>query len=124
MKRHLPFATYHAQRVKQEANIVPRPLVLPFNRHGHTYSLVEREGNVALVRVADSVTDVTFGFEVVRIRIAQEQKMPGGKIAPVRETYPGDNDFGRDGFYFMKGDSFARDSRFIELCKKVNTSNS
>ena len=100
---------------------IPRPLVIPFNRHGHTYSLVSRKGNVAIIKVESADTGKLFGFEVVRIRIAPEQQMPGGKIVPVRETYPNDNDFGRDGFYFMKNDTAARDQRFKELYGKANT---
>lgn len=87
----------------------PRPLPLEFNRHGHTYKQLERNDRAAIYSVSGA------GFELVRIRTAKESKLPGGAIAPFREVYPSDEEFGVHGWYFMPDEEAKMRQRFNEL---------
>lgn len=77
----------------------PRPLPTEFTRRGLHYRQVERTPKAAIYRVISGTQVI--GHEVVRIRCARESKLPNGAIAPFRELYPSDEDFGSSGWYFM-----------------------
>lgn len=81
----------------------PRPLPEVFNRHGHTITQSLRTAHSAVYQVSDTLTKQFLGYEVIVIKTAKESKLPGGKTAPFREVYPGDEDFGRTGWYLPGG---------------------
>ncbi len=87
----------------------PRPIALTFNRHGFTYTQLQRQNKAAIYRVERA------GFEVVRIREAKESKLPGGKIAPYREVYPSDEEFGSHGWYFLPNQEEAAYAKYKSL---------
>ncbi len=60
------------------------------------------------------------GHEIVRVRIAKEGKLPGGKVAPLRETYPGDEDFGTHGWYYDVKQLDEAAGKFQSLCLLYN----
>ncbi len=90
----------------------PRPLPLTFNRHDHTYTQVERNDRAAIYTVSHAGRTEVIGFEVIKIRIAKPQKLPGDKMAPLRETYPSDEEFGRHGWYYMRNEQEKMRAKF------------
>lgn len=87
----------------------PKKYPTEFTREGMKHQEVKRIGRVALYSVAE------VGFEVVVIKIAKPQKLPNGETAPWRETYPGNEEFGRRGWYFMKSEKDGAQAKFEEL---------
>lgn len=77
----------------------PVPLPASFQRHGFTYVQLERSGAIALFAIR-TPSGGCVGWEVVRIRVAKQARVPGGKIIPEREVYPSDEDFGTHGWCY------------------------
>lgn len=94
-----------------------RPLSTVVEKHGRKYTQLKRDGNVAMFVISGG------GFEVIHIRIREEQKLPGGKIAPRRETYPSDEEFGTHGWYYPKEYADMAEQKFQTACTKFNTPN-
>lgn len=95
--------------------LLPRPLVMTFNRHGHTITQSLRTALSAVYQVSDTLTGQLLGYEVVVIRTVKESNLPGGKVAPFREVYPGDEDFGRTGWHFPATDRLQAMAKFQSL---------
>lgn len=74
----------------------PKPLRTEFIREGMTHRQIKREGNIAIFQIGL----VEPGFEVIVIRVAKPQKLPGGEMAGWREVYPSTSEFGVKGWYF------------------------
>lgn len=87
----------------------PQPLPHEFKRNGHVYTQVERNDRAAIYSVSGA------GFEVIRIRIGKETTLPNGKVAPLRELYPNDEQFGRHGWYFMPQEMDKMRQKFQEI---------
>lgn len=57
--------------------------------------LLERDDVKAIYEVKHPVDDKFISYyEVFKIAIAQPRKLPNGEVLPVRELYPGHEDFG------------------------------
>lgn len=85
-------------------------------RHGHVYIQLKRTSSCALYEV-QTQSGGTLGYEVIQIRIAQAVFMKiTWKWVSERETYPGDEEFGERGWYFMRVDQGKAESRYLKLC--------
>ena len=87
----------------------PKPLCTEFYRDGMLHRQTRRVGNVAEFSISGG------GCEVVRIRIAKPQKLPNGVMAPWRESYPSTGEFGTRGWYFMREQKEAAETKFAAL---------
>lgn len=77
-----------------------RPLETKFNRHGHAYEQIRRQGSVALFAVKSEFGG-TLGYEVVKVKVAPAVFIKLTKThVPERETYPSDEEFGTRGWYY------------------------
>ena len=102
-------------------NEAPRPLPLSFNRHGHTYEqwMVDAARSAAIYKIKLPGKDKSLlGYEVVRVRIAKESKLPGGKVAPLREVYPGDEEFGTHGWGYSPEQLSVATNKFSSIRSK------
>lgn len=87
----------------------PRPLATQFSRDGMRHTLVKRTGNATMFSVG------LCGYEVAVIRTAKPQKLPTGDIAPWRESYPSNEEFGRRGWYYTRHDIATAEAKFAAL---------
>lgn len=86
------------------------PLKTEFTFRGHTFRQLKRDGKVALYR--RSQEDKVYGYEVVRAKDVPEHTWPNGTTTEAHEGYPGDNEFGVRGWYFMRQDRAGAEARF------------
>lgn len=84
------------------------------HKHGRTLTQFKRVGNVAMFLLSGG------GFEIVRIRVKEAQKVPGGKIIPRREAYPSDEEFGTFGWYYSQKEADLAEQKFQACCTKFN----
>lgn len=92
----------------------PKPLTVSFMRDGMLHRQIKRIGNVAIFEVGMS----GLGYEVIKIRIAKPQKLPGGLIAPWREAYPSTGEFGTRGWCFMREQRAEAEAKFDLLVQQ------
>ena len=95
-------------------------LAFPFDRGGYRHELVERDGDVCLVRrlnlrikPAPSVH-----WEVVILQRRAAELSPRGTPLPAREVYPGNEECGEHGWTFTD-QSVAR-ARMAELWERLS----
>ncbi len=86
------------------------PLSTQFTFRGETFTQLKRVKDVALFeRVKEGKTR---GYEVIRIKDVPSTTWPNGKVTEAHEGYPGDNEFGLKGWYYMKQDLDGAEKRF------------
>lgn len=95
----------------------PRPLATTFMRDGMSHRQIKRVGHVAMFEIGKGG-----GVEVVIVRKAKPQKLPGGVWAPWRESYPSTGEFGSRGWYYMRDERERAERKFAELVKKESES--
>jgi hypothetical protein len=90
-----------------------------FKRRGWEYSLIKRDGMIAVYEQRNPCRlDKISGFAVVRIKTVKETKMPNGKIVPPREKFPSPSEFGRYGWYYMSKSKEIALEHFDRLVEK------
>ena len=82
-----------------------------FQHGGFRYRQIRRTGMIAMFEQSKGGT--VYGFEVVRLRNAKEQKTMG-KTFPAHEKYPGNEKWGQDGWTYREQSE--ADARFDLLC--------
>src|ERR1700733_9926179 len=70
-----------------------KPLSTHLSHGGRKLKQVQRSATVAIYELFSS-QGLSYGFEVIRIKIKKEQ-LVFGTVQPEREAYPSDSDFGR-----------------------------
>jgi hypothetical protein len=101
----------------------PRPLPKTFTQNSQNldYTQIERTGNIALYEVRYIGASYLYGYVVAKIQIEPEQKMPSGKILPLREAIPRASKFGQYGWFYMaKSEDIAR-GHYQQLLEKEFT---
>jgi len=92
----------------------PRLLPVQFSRNGNVLRLLKRDGMVAMYSVNGGP-----GVEVVIVRIVPPSRFPNGTEAPWREEYPGNEAFGRTGWYFMAGGQTQAEAKYASLVESA-----
>ena len=96
--------------IDQFTALNPRPLVTEFSRIGVIHRQIRREKNVTMFSVG-----AKGGVEIAVIKVAKPQKLPNGEMAPFRETYPSDSEFGSRGWYYSADQREVAERKFAEL---------
>lgn len=90
-----------------------------FTSKGSTFRQLKRLGKVALY--SRGPRDKVHGYEVIRIKDVPETTWPNGNMTPAHEGYPGDNEFGAKGWYYMSKDLDGAEKRFRAESRRVKT---
>jgi len=78
------------------------PLAFPFEHNRFRHELVERQGDVCLVRRLNLEVDPPSAhWEVVILQRRRAETLPSGRSYPAREAYPGDAEWGTHGWTFV-----------------------
>lgn len=83
-----------------------KTLETEFTFRGETFRQLRRKGDVALYQRGGA------GYEVIRIKVLPAVTWPSGRVTEERESYPGDNEFGLRGWYFMRDDLDRAEKRY------------
>jgi hypothetical protein len=96
-----------------------KPLRINFVKKGFEFSLVKREGDLAIYK-KQKPEQKTFSFEVICIKRHNGYTIAGTVMEPA-ETYPGDSQWGIYGFTYT--DLAEAEEKFNELKSNVHIGN-
>lgn len=92
-----------------------KTLETTFKNQDYTYEQASRDGDVATYIVRSANTNVTHGYEVIKIKKIKEKTFPNGITTPAHEAYPSNEDFGKTAWYYMYGQADKAKARYQEL---------
>ena len=93
------------------------PLKVDFTFRGHDFHQLKRSGKVALYSRISAGGKLIIGYEVIRIKDVPEKRWPNGKVTVAHEGYPGDEEFGHKGWYFVAEDEEGALKRYKSECR-------
>jgi hypothetical protein len=76
-------------------------LEFPFERDRFRHALVERQGDVCLVKRTNLVTDAVH-WEVIVLRHLRGRTVPNGRTSPAWESYPRTEQWGSSGWTYTR----------------------
>lgn len=91
-----------------------RPLETEFIQSGYTMRQLKRDGDVALFEQAKG--GHVIAYEIVIVQIRPERTFPDGRVTPCREGYPGNEEWGTNGWTILDEDEAKR--RFKALVEE------
>ena len=95
------------------------PVADSFSKGSFQYDKMKREGMVAMYSVTHHKTGNLKGYEVVVLTSIADKIIEGTSI-PAHEQYPANSQFGRSGWYYMKGGEGMAEAKYDLL--KANAS--
>jgi hypothetical protein len=78
------------------------PVADSFRKGSFQYDKIKRDGMIAMYSVTHQKTGNLKGYEVVVLTSIADKVIEGTSI-PAHEQYPSQSQFGRSGWYYMKG---------------------
>lgn len=94
--------------------------LLEFDEHyGHSYRVLERRGDIAILEMTSKETGLLLGFEVVIVQHKPERVAPSGTVIPAKETLPPSSEWGRLGWTFSKAQPEDAEEKFQFLCERA-----
>ena len=90
-----------------------------FRKGSFQYDKIKRDGMIAMYSVTHNRSGNIKGYEVVVLTNIEEKVIEGISI-PAHEQYPANSQFGRTGWYYMKGGEAMAEAKYALL--KANAS--
>ena len=87
------------------------PVADSFRKGSFKYDKMKREGMVAMYSVTHHISGNLKGYEVV-VLTKIEDKVIEGILIPAHEQYPANSQFGRSGWYYMKGGEAMAEAKY------------
>ena len=85
-----------------------------FRKGSFQYDKIKRDGMIAMYSVTHHKTGNLKGYEVVVLTNIAEKVIDGISI-PAHEQYPANSQFGRTGWYYMKGGEAMAEAKYALL---------
>ena len=95
------------------------PLADSFRKGSFQYDKMKRDGMIAMYSVTHHRSGNLKGYEVVVLTNITDKVIEGTSI-PAHEQYPANSQFGRTGWYYMKGGEAMAEAKYDLL--KANAS--